>query len=157
MSPERLPAPTLQFFAALSVQVDRPQEIGRTPNGLRRVIPILGGDVQGEGWTGKVLPGGADFQLLPSDTLAQLDARYVIETDAGDRIFVMNRAVRSAPAEVTARLVRGEAVDPSLVYFRCSPVFETAAPSLAWINERMFIGSGMRRPDRVEMTFYVVV
>ena len=157
MSPERLPAPTLQFFASLSVQVDRPQEIGRTPTGLRRVIPILGGDVQGDGWTGKVLPGGADFQLLPTDTLAQLDARYVVETDAGDRIFVMNRAVRSASAEVTARLVRGEPVDPSLVYFRCSPVFETAAPSLLWINERMFVGTGVRRPDRVEMTFYVVV
>ena len=152
-----LPVPTLQFFARLSVSVDVPQEIGATPTGRRRVIPILGGEVEGEGWRGRVLPGGADFQLIAGDTLALLDARYVVETDAGDRIFVMNRAVRSASAEVTAKLMRGEPVDPSLVYFRCAPVFEVATSSkLAWINERIFVGSGVRRPDRVEIAVFTL-
>lgn len=152
----RLAQPGLQFFADLSVRVDRPQEIGRTLGGNRRVIPILGGEVRGDGWSGRILPGGADFQLIASDTVALLDARYVVETDGGDRIFVMNRAVRSAPAEVTAKLVRGEVVDPALVYFRCAPVFETASASLAWINERIFIGTGVRHPDRVEIGVFAV-
>ena len=56
--------PTLQFFADLSVHVDRPQEVGATVHGQRRVIPILGGEVQGQGWSARVLPGGADFQLI---------------------------------------------------------------------------------------------
>jgi hypothetical protein len=153
----QLATPQLQFFADLSVQVDRPQEVGRVFNAQRRVIPILGGQVQGEGWQGRVLPGGADFQLIASDTVAQLDARYVIETDAGDRIFVQNRALRSAPAEVTARLIRGEPVDPALVYFRCVPTFETASKSLAWINERIFVGTGARHPDRVEIRVFTLL
>jgi hypothetical protein len=151
-----LTAPQLQFFADLSVQVDRPQEVGRVFGAQRRVIPILGGQVQGDGWTGRILPGGADFQLIASDTVAQLDARYVIETDAGDRIFVMNRALRSAPAEVTAKLIRGEPVDPALVYFRCVPTFETGSKALAWIMERIFIGSGVRKPESVEISVFVV-
>ena len=152
-----LAPPSLQFFADLSVRVDRPQEVGQTVHGLRRLIPILGGEVQGQGWTARVLPGGADFQLILSPRMAELDARYTIETDGGDLIFVQNRAVRTAAPEVMARLIRGEPVAPSDVYFRCSPSFETASPSLAWISERMFLGTGARQPDRVVMRFFEVL
>lgn len=148
--------PTLEFFAELSVVVDRPQEVGQTVHGMRRLIPILGGEAQGLGWSARVLPGGADFQLIVNPRLAELDARYVMETDAGDLIYVQNRAVRVAAPEVMSRLIRGEAVDPQLIYFRCSPSFETASPALAWISERIFVGTGVRRPDRVEMQFFAV-
>ena len=151
-----LPTPELKFFADLSVQVDKPQEVGKTHHGVRRVIPILGGSVQGQGWQGRVLSGGADFQLLLGPSMAELDARYVIESDGGDLIFVTNRAVRTASPEVMAKIVRGEPVDPSTVYFRCSPSFETASPALSWITERLFIGTGARHPDQVVMRFFEV-
>ncbi len=149
--------PSLQFFADLSVHVATPQEVGQALHGQRRVIPILGGEVQGQGWTGRVLPGGADFQLILNPRMAELDARYVIETDGGDLIYVQNRAVRTAAPEVMARLIRGEPVDPAEVYFRCSPSFETASASLGWISERLFIGTGARQPDRVVMRFFEVL
>ena len=151
-----LPTPELKFFADLSVQVDKPQEVGATVHGQRRVIPILGGDVQGDGWTARVLRGGADFQMIVNQSLAELDARYVLETDAGDLIFVQNRAVRTASPDVMSRLIRGEKVDPQLVYFRCTPQFETASKSLSWISERLFIGTGARHPDKVVMRFFEV-
>ena len=151
-----LPTPELKFFADLSVQVDKPQEVGKTHHGVRRVIPILGGTVEAQGWRGRVLSGGADFQLLLGPSMAELDARYVIETDAGDMIFVTNRAVRTASPEVLAKIIRGEPVEPSTVYFRCSPSFETASPALSWIAERLFIGTGARHPDKVVMRFFEV-
>ena len=104
-----------------------------------------------------MLRGGADFQLIVNQTLAELDARYVLETDAGDLIFVQNRAVRTASPEVMAKLIQGEKVDPQLVYFRCTPQFETSSKSLAWISERLFIGTGARQPDRVVMRFFEVM
>jgi hypothetical protein len=146
--------PPLKFFADLRVQVGTPQEVGQTAHGLRRLIPIVGGTAQGDGWSARVLPGGADFQLIVNARLAELDARYVLETDGGDLIYVQNRAVRSGPPELMARLVRGEPVDPAQIYFRCSPSFETACPALAWIGERMFVGSGARFPDAVAMRFF---
>ena len=149
-----LPDPQFQFFADLRVEVGAPQEVGHTVHGLRRLIPILGGSATGDGWSARVLPGGADFQLIVNDRLSELDARYVLETDGGDLIYVQNRAVRSGPAELIARLVRGEPVDPAQIYFRCSPSFETASKALGWIAERMFVGTGARYPDAVAMRFF---
>ena len=153
-SPAPLATPPLTFFADLTVLVAKPQEVGQTPQGLRRVIPIVGGSASGNGWTARVLSGGADFQLVVNDRLALLDARYCLETDGGDMIYVKNQALRSGPPELIARLVRGEPVDPALIYFRCCPSFETASPTLQWITERMFVGTGARYPDSVVMRFF---
>lgn len=152
----RLPAPELAFFADVRAEVDVPLEVARTPKGLRRVVPIRGGVATGVDWQARILPGGADFQLVTSDSVATLEAHYVLETDGGDRIYVRNQAIRRAPPEVTARLLRGEPVDPALVYFRCQPTFETSTPALAWINDHLFVGSGVRLPDAVLLSFYAV-
>jgi hypothetical protein len=136
--------------------VDKPQEVGQTHHGVRRLIPILGGQVQGDGWTARVLHGGADFQLILNPRMAELDARYMLETDGGDLIFVQNHAVRTAAPEVMAKLIRGEPVPPEAVYFRCTPSFETASAALGWITERLFVGTGARHPDQVVMRFFEV-
>jgi hypothetical protein len=152
-----LAPPALAHFADLEVEVGAAIEVGRVAGGLRRVIPIVGGRCKGRDFSARVLPGGADFQLVTSETMARLEARYVLETDAGDCIYVHNDAVRTAPAAVMARLVRGEPVDPGEVYFRCVPRFEASAPALAWIAERVFVGVGVRRPSTVEMRFFEVL
>jgi hypothetical protein len=156
-SSDPLAAPGLAHFADLDVEVGAPIEVGRVAAGVRRVIPIVGGRCVGRGFTARVLPGGADFQLLTSETMARLEARYVLETDAGERIYVHNDAIRTATAATMARLVRGEPVDAADVYFRCLPRFECAAPALAWIGERVFVGVGVRRPDNVVMRFFEVL
>ena len=150
-----LAAPPLRLLADLSVDVGAPLEVGAVPTlGRRRLIPILGGTAHGPHWHGRILPGGADFQLIAGERVALLEARYVIETDAGDRIYVENRALRSGPPDLLARLAPGESVDPALIYFRCSPSFETVSAPLGWINERMFVGTGARYPDKVVMRFF---
>ena len=156
-SADPLAAPQLARFADLSVQVGAPIEVGAVGHGVRRLIPILGGTCTARDWSARVLPGGADFQLIVNERMARLEARYVLETDAGDRIYVHNDALRTAAPEVMARLVRGEPVAPADVYFRCVPRFETSAPALAWIMERVFLGTGLRRPNDVVMRFFEVM
>lgn len=159
-----LPMPQLRPCLRLDVDVGAPVEVGPSASsfgyGHRRVIPITDGRVRCEHesgtWNGRVLPGGADFQILVGDRAARLEARYVIETEAGDRIYVENLALRSGSPDAIAKLARGEPVDPALVYFRCVPRFETSAASLAWMMERLFVGTGARRPDRVELCFFEV-
>ena len=149
--------PQLKHFASLRVEIAAPQEIGAAQFGTRRVIPITGGTVQGNGWNGRVLPGGADFQRIVSPRLAELDARYVLESDDGETIFVQNRALRAADPEVTQKIINGIPVDPSEVYFKCTPIFETSAERFQWITERLFIGTGVRKPDCVEIDFFEVI
>jgi len=148
--------PRLEHLATLHVQVGPPQEIGDTPQGRRRVIPILGGRVEGAQLHGSILPGGADFQSIRSATFTDIHARYVIETTEGHRVYVENTGIRIGSADDIARLAQGQPVDPARIYFRTYPRFETAAPSLAWLNEQLFIGTGARFPDRVELCFYRV-
>ncbi len=159
-----LPTPTLEPVCDLAVTIAPPLEVGATPQGIRRVIPITGGiitaaphaDPRRPAMHGRVLPGGADFQLIVGGTTAQLDARYVIELFDGAKVFVQNTALRFASADATARLVRGEKVAPEEVYFRCQPRFETAAPQWAWLMQSQFVGSGVRLPDAVHMRFFRV-
>ena len=154
-----LPAPTLELIAELSVTVAAPIEAGdvrgASTRGKRRTIPITGGTVHGR-VNGRVLAGGADFQLVVSSAMAVLDARYTLELDSGARIFVQNHALRRGSAEAIAKLVRGEAVDPAEIYFRCVPTFEVSDPTLLWLTESIFIGTGARFPDRVEIAIYRV-
>ena len=149
-------APMLEFLATLEIHVAAPVEVGPTPSGQRRLIPLLGGTVQGPKLNGSILPGGADFQSVRSPTFTDIHARYVIETDDGDRIYVENTGIRVASPEDIAALVRGEPVDPQRVYFRSAPRFETSAASWQWLNERLFVGTGARYPDRVELKFFLV-
>ncbi len=153
-----LPPPALEHLCDLAVTISPPVDVGMTPRGLRRMIPITGGTVIGPKLNGKVLAGGADFQLiLGGGTLAHLDARYVIELDDGSRIWVQNTALRFASPENSQRLMRGEPVNPDEIYFRCQPQLEAVAQQWAWLNESQFIGTGRRAPDGVFLSFYRVV
>jgi len=148
--------PALEFLATLEVHVTAPVEVGKTPFGQRRLIPLLGGTVQGPSLKGIILPGGADFQSVRSPTFTDIHARYIIETHEGERIYVENTGIRVASPEDIAALTRGEAVDPDRVYFRSIPRFETSAASWQWLNERLFVGTGARYPDRVELNFFLI-
>jgi hypothetical protein len=136
--------------------VGAPEDIGPVAGVSRRLIPILGGTFEGPQFKGSVLPGGADHQLVREDGFTQLEARYVLQTDAGEKIYVVNRGIRYGSAEVLARLNAGERVDPSLVYFRTTPSFETAAPRLQWLAHSVFVGVAERYPAEVVVHFYRV-
>ncbi|UPO76144.1 DUF3237 domain-containing protein [Arthrobacter sp. Helios] len=150
-------APSLTFLATISVQVGEPIEIGRTSAGVRRIIPILGGKVEGPGLRGTVLPAGADFQLLRTATLTELEAKYAIETDDGERLYVNNFGLRSGSEADIAALLRGEPVDPERIYFRCTPRIEAPeGGAWAWLSSRILIGTGIRLPDEVRLEISVV-
>ncbi len=147
-------APQLEHVATVVVDVGGRLFGGYPPLGGRGFTPIPGGRALGRGLGGMVVPGGADFQIIRSATFTDIHARYVIETSAGERVYVENTGIRTGSAEDIARLARGEAVDPARIYFRSYPRFETSSPTLGWMNESLFIGTGARYPDRVELRFY---
>lgn len=70
-----------------NVTLGASQSVGATKRGTRNIIPITGGTLSGK-VTGKVLPGGADYQNLASP--ATIDARYLWQTSDGEVIIVRN-------------------------------------------------------------------
>ncbi len=150
----RPPAPKLTFAFELRAVVGAPVEVGQTPHGRRRIVAIQGGTFNGPGIKGRVVPGGADWQLIQPDGFSELDTRYTIETDKGQLIYVQNAGVRHAAPDVMKKLLAGERVDPALVYFRTIPKFETSAPDLQWLTRTVFVGVGERFPTEVVIRFY---
>lgn len=150
--------PALEFAFEVRAEVADPIVVGELPTGqVRRIIDIVGGTVQGPNISGKLIPGGADWQLIrSSDGFTDIDARYAIETDAGDIVYVTNVGIRHAPPEVMRRLNAGEAVDQAEIYFRAIPKFETAAPALQWLMRSIFISTGERYPNGVIIRFWRV-
>lgn len=146
--------PALQFAFEAVAEIGAPQDLGMTPHGRRRIIPVLGGRFEGPSIHGRILSGGADWQILRSDGTAELDARYTLETDDGALIYVSNRGMRTGSPEVLARLNAGETVDPAVYYFRTVAQFETGAPAYRWLTEAIFVASAERYPDKVVVRFW---
>ena len=107
------------------------QSVGASKRGNRNIIPITGGELSGR-ITGKVLPGGADYQNLSNP--ATIDARYLWQTADGEIIIVRNGGAFG-----------------SLV-----PTFEVRTDSpYAWLNNGLYLSSnpGMSQGG-VALTFY---
>lgn len=151
-----IPTPALAHVADVHADVAAPVEVGTSVLGRRRVVPILGGKVTGPRLNGRVMPGGNDYQIIRADSVLELQARYVVETDDKALIFVENTGMREGPPELLARQSAGELVDPSLIYFRTVPRFETAAPQYQWLMRRIFVCAAARFPDRVQIRFFEV-
>ena len=146
--------PRLTHIADFSVAVAMPVVIGEVAAGLRRIVAITGGTATGR-IAGTIDAGGADFQILRrEDAAAELEARYTVRTHDGAMIYVVNHGLRYGPKDVMDALARGEQVDPAKVYFRAAPKFETGDERYRWLTQRLFVATGVRRPDTVELRIY---
>jgi Protein of unknown function (DUF3237) len=153
--------PVLELHAEpafhLSARLGEVQEIGTLAAGRRRVVPILGGTLEGPRLRAQILPGGADWQLLTATGSAMIEARYTARADDGALVLVHSRGFRSGPPEVLARLMAGEAVDPAEYYFRTLVTLECGDAAHAWVNERLFIAVAARHPDAVVADIYEIL
>ena len=150
-------SPELEFAFEAIAEIGAPQDVGITPHGRRRIIPVLGGRFEGPQIRGRILPGGADWQILRPDGTAELDARYTLETDHGALIYVSNRGLRHGPPDVLEKLNSGLTADPRSYYFRTVTQFETGAPECQWLTRSIFVASAERYPDKVIVRFWRVV
>ena len=149
--------PQLQFAFTATITLGVVQEMGVTPHGKRRVIPIAGGSFSGPAIKGTVEPGGADWQIVRADNVAELDAQYTLKTDDGIFIFIKNKGYRHGSAEVLQRLAKGEAVNPEEYYFRTVPVFEVSSEKYDYLNKYIYIATAERKKDSVIIHFYKVL
>jgi len=149
-------APALRHFCRITARVSTLVTLGAGPYGERRYVPIIGGEVEGDALSGEVLAGGVDWQILRQDGTLDISAQYVLRASDGSLIEVESRGYRHGPAEVMARLAKGEAVSPDDYYFRTAMRFQTSAPQWQSLNSVLAIGKAMRRPDAAVLDVFLV-
>jgi len=148
--------PTLTHYFDITVDVAPPVDLGHTAIGRRLVFNIEGGAFTGPYASGEMLPGGADWQTLRDDGVAELDVRCTMRTDDGVLIGVRSVGIRDAAPEVAARILRGEPVSDDEYYFRTTPRFEVSGERYPELIRRVFIGVGIRLPDTVALRVYAI-
>ena len=151
------PALETKYVFTVTAEIGGVTSAGDIGHGVRRIIPITGGEVRGEGVNGKVRAFGADFQIIRPNELIELEAKYAFETEDGAVVYVENKGIRFGPIDLLQKLKRGEPVDPKLIYFRTVPKFETGAEEDRWLMEDLFIGSAARHADRVVIDVHMVL
>ena len=145
-----------KYVFTITAHIDPVVSAGDVGHGVRRIVPIIGGEVGGE-VNGTVCPFGADFQIIRPNELIELEAKYALQTDDGAIIYVENRGIRFGPLELLQKLKRNEPVDPKLIYCRSSPKFETGAAGYRWLMEHLFVASVARHAERVVIDVHKVL
>ncbi len=78
-------SPVLEITVTLGNKID----VGMSDDGHRYIVPITGGHFIGRGIKGKLIPGGADWQVNRNDDVKNIEAIYALETD-DDQTIVIN-------------------------------------------------------------------
>ena len=128
--------------------------LGPAKYGERRYVPLGGGTVQGPELNGSLVEGGVDWQVNRADGVLDIAAHYVIRTDDGALVEVQSDGMRHGPAEVMARLARGEPVEPHEYFFRTVVRFTTGAPQWLHLNKVLALAVGRREARAVLLDFY---
>ncbi len=119
--------PSLEFVTTVTVECEPELVVGNTPAGARRVVPILGGTVNGPLLQGTVLGKGSDWNVVRSDGLCVVSAHYLLRTHDGVVVDVLNEGIldgRTQPLIGTT-----------------TPRFEAPDGPYAWLNEATFVGT----------------
>ena len=142
------PPPRLEFAFEEIVLLSPALVPGKTPYGSRNMIPIMGGTFEGPGIKGTIVPGGWDWQLVRTDGCVDVKADYMLRTDDGVIINVVNTGAICLPKP-------GEPPKP----VRTSPRFEAPLGKYEWLGQTAFIGTlegaaGPKGEPAVKIKFY---
>jgi hypothetical protein len=137
--------PKLTHTATLKVLVAKPLVIGPSAEGLREIIPITGGTVEGPLFRGTVIPGGADWCLTHGDGVAEVWARYAMCTDDGHIVSITNTGFAHPNGDGSYA-------------GRTMPRFEVGDGPLAWLRRSIFVGTlhAHASGEQVDLDFYRV-
>ena len=132
-----------EFLCDIEADLSEPELIGQVPEGVRTTFYIEGGTFEGPLVRGKVKPVGADWLVMRSDGVGQLDVRVTLETDDGELIYVSYSGlvdIASGSIE-SARILT-------------NPVFRTASEKYSWLNKTFAVGVGSAEDQKVRYSIY---
>jgi len=129
-----------EFLFDLNLEVGTPQNLGSAGGG-RLIVPVSGGTFAGPGLKGTIVAPGGDWIVQRPDGSRVLDVRILLQTDDGQKIYMSWRGIAYAPPGGGA------------LFARIVPLFETAAPKYAWLNN--VVAVGVYRPDLGKIAYRV--
>jgi hypothetical protein len=133
------PASNLEsrFLMELSLDVADQLDTGHT-----RIAPVTGGTFSGPRLNGTVRDGGADWITQIAGHSA-LDVRITLDTDDGAIIYMTYKGI-------VARNDDG-------LYWRVTPLFNTASEQYNWLNHIVCVGKSKQIPGKVAYDIFEIL
>jgi len=125
-----------EFLMELLLDVDPQLDAGHTS-----IAPVTGGSFSGARLQGTVHNGGADWITQVSGH-SSLDVRITLETEDGAIIYMTYKGV----------VARGD----SGLYWRVTPVFNTASDEYDWLNHKVFVGKSKQIEGKVAYDIFEI-
>ncbi len=129
-----------------------PIDFGIAANGRRVLFTTDGGIFEGPKIRGVILPGGSDWALTGANGASQLDVNIALKAENGDLIHGRWTGFMHTEPEIAMCIPFAEkraTMDPSRVYFRVAPMFETASTQHAWLARNLFVASAQFTRDGI--------
>jgi hypothetical protein len=130
-----------EFLCDIEADLSVPEMIGQVPEGVRTTFYIAGGTFEGPNIRGKVRPVGADWLVMRSDGIGELDVRATLETDDGELIYVYYKGLTDMSGGAEPRIIT-------------NPVFRTASEKYSWLNGVFAVGIGAPGENKVSYSVY---
>ena len=148
-----------EFLFDAHFDLEPPQVLSGTPNGMRQILLVKGGTVKGPKVSGVSMPGGGDWLRVRPDGIFELDVRACWKMDDDQLVYVTQPGVVDVSQAVFGRILQGEDVDLGEYYFRTIPRFETGSEKYGWLNNIISVGVGKAGPGLrwVEYAFYRIL
>ncbi|KAH8422382.1 DUF3237 domain-containing protein [Aspergillus melleus] len=117
-------APGLSFLYTAYVECKGNLMEEHGPHGVRKAIPIVGGNFTGPRLSGEIRDLGADWGTIdPKTNVFSADTRYNLKTHDGADIFIQTSGPMSPSGQLHLRLI-----------------FETGSEEYYWLNNIVAIG-----------------
>lgn len=121
--------PKVEFAFEARITLGPARVVGETATGRRQYIPITGGTIAGPKFSGRVIPGGWDYQNRMGSGCFSMTADYFLEAEDGTVIHILNESFNCGAGPEAGRS-----------YFR--PTFDAPAGSAyAWLNGASFVAA----------------
>ncbi len=143
----------LADLCEVEIHVSAPIVIGPSSWGIRMVIPVVGGTVEGPKLKGRIRPPGADWLLIRADNCLELDIRTVIETDDDAVIYASYAGVAATTRKQVEEYLSGKL--PEGVDLFVTPRFETSDERYQWLTRIQAVGRGTAEleADGIKVTY----
>jgi hypothetical protein len=138
----------LEFLGTVSVHLEKPPEdVGVTPQGLRRTFYIQSGACVGPRLNAVIRPVGADWMVIQRDGVAIPNVRTTWETPEGALLYGEYSGVFDLGEDGFEKSQRNQF--PELPVVQLAPRFVTSHPRYLWLNRVQCVGIGHVDMDRL--------
>lgn len=139
MAAAQTPASPLESVYLMELALDVASQLD---TGHTRIAPVTGGTFSGPRLRGTVHDGGADW-ITQVAGHSSLDVRITLETDDGALIYMTYKGV----------VVPGD----NGLYWRVTPVFNTAAEQYDWLNHIVCVGKSKQIEGKVAYDIFQIL